>query len=120
MDLKPYDAENGVFLITSKVLGNIIVPVPRENNEARSFESNWSGMQFLNPVYFIENDHLALAQLTIVTPTGKSYKYDNAAALAYTETEVDVNFAPIDANMLANTNEGSRQRIEKQQVHLAL
>lgn len=118
MDLKPYDAENGVFLITSKVLGNIIVPVPRENNEARSFESNWSGMQFLNPVYFIENDHLALAQLTIVTPTGKSYKYDNAAALAYTETEVDVNFAPIDANMLANTNEGSRQRIEKQQVHL--
>lgn len=46
MDLKPYDAENGVFLITSQVLGNIIVPVPRENNEARSFESNWSGMQF--------------------------------------------------------------------------
>lgn len=66
LELKPYDAENGVFLITSKSLGQLIVPVPRTNNEARIFESSWVGMQFKNPKYFIDNDHLALANLTLL------------------------------------------------------
>ena len=117
LELKPYDAENGVFLITSKSLGQLIVPVPRTNNEARIFESSWVGMQFKNPKYFIENDHLALANLTFVTPTGKQYQYDNAAALHYTETHVDVQFAAIDKNMLAlNESKGSKQKVSTQNI----
>ncbi len=117
LELKPYDAENGVFLITSKNLGQLIVPVPRSNNEARVFESNWVGMQFKNPKYFIENDHLALANLTFVTPTGKQYQYDNAAALNYTETHVDVQFAALDNRLFAsNESKTSKQRVSKQNV----
>lgn len=117
LELKPYDAENGVFLITSKDLGQLIVPVPRSNNEARVFELNWVGMQFKNPKYFIENDHLALANLTFVTPTGKQYQYDNAAALNYTETHVDVQFAAIDNSLFAsNENKTGKQKVSKQNV----
>lgn len=43
MTLKPYDADHGAFLVESRY-GELIVPVPRENNEAKVFESGWSGM----------------------------------------------------------------------------
>ena len=120
LELKPYDAENGVFLVTSEMLGQMIVPVPRENNEARLFESNWNGMQFNNPKYFINDDHLALASLTFVTPMGKQYQYDNDAALNYTETNVDVNFKPIDQSLLADskTGSGKKQKVQKKDVSI--
>ena len=120
LELKPYDAENGVFLVTSEMLGQMIVPVPRENNEARLFESNWNGMQFNNPKYFISDDHLALASLTFVTPMGKQYQYDNDAALNYTETNVDVNFKPIDQSLLADskTGSGKKQKVQKKDVSI--
>lgn len=118
LELKPYDAENGVFLITSEILGQLIVPVPRSNNEARLFESNWNGMQFKSPKYFIEDDHLAIANLTIVTPTGKQYQYDNEAALNYTETNVDVQFNPIDESLLVSNNSSkkSNQNVSRQNI----
>lgn len=110
LELKPYDADHEVFLVTSPVLGEMIVPVPRANNEARIFASNWNGMQFKDPQYFIDKDHLALAKLTIITPSGKQYQYDNAAALNYTATNVEVHFDPITANMLASNENASRKR----------
>ena len=108
-ELHPYDAENGVFLITSEMVGQMIVPVPRSNNEARLFESNWNGMQFKAPKYFIEDDRLAIANLTFVTPTGKQYQYDNEAALNYTVTTVDVNFKPIDDAFVASTTTSGKK-----------
>ena len=54
----------------------MIVPVPRANNEARIFASNWNGMQFKDPQYFIDKDHLALAKLTIITPSGNMQRPD--------------------------------------------
>lgn len=76
-------------------------------------------MQFKNPKYFIDKDHLALAQLTIITPSGKEYHYDNAAALNYTATNVEVHFDPINAGMLAaNTSNANKQTIQQQNVKL--
>lgn len=72
LELKPYDADHEVFLVTSPDLGEMIVPVPRANNEARIFASNWNGMQFKDPQYFIDKDHLALAKLTIITRFGQA------------------------------------------------
>ena len=119
LELKPYDADHEVFLVTSPDVGEMVVPVPRSNNEARIFASNWNGMQFKNPKYFIDKDHLALAQLTIITPSGKEYHYDNAAALNYTATNVEVHFDPINAGMLAaNTNNANKQTIQQQNVKL--
>lgn len=96
----------------------MIVPVPRANNEARIFASNWNGMQFKDPQYFIDKDHLALAKLTIITPSGKQYQYDNAAALNYTATNVEVHFDPITANMLASNENANKQTIQQQNVKL--
>ena len=116
LELKPYDADHQAFLVTSKDVGELIVPVPRDNNEARIFAANWNGMQFKDPEYFIDKDHLALAKLTIITPSGKQYVYDNAAALNYTVTNVEVHFDPINANMLAQNN--NKQTILQQNVKL--
>lgn len=110
MLLKPYDAENRVFLVESKY-GELIVPVPRENNEAKVFESSWSGMQFKSPKFYINNDKLTLSSLTFVTPTGNSYRYDGNEALNYTETFVDVSFDPINNDMFTqNTKKISSKR----------
>lgn len=118
LELKPYDAEHEVFLVTSDDLGEMIVPVPRANDEARIFASNWNGMQFKDPQYFIDKDHLALAKLTIITPSGKQYQYDNAAALNYTATDVEVHFDPINANMLAQSENANKQTVQQQSVKL--
>lgn len=120
MLLKPYDAENRVFLVESKY-GELIIPVPRENNEAKIFESSWNGMQFKNPKFYINNDKLTLSSLTFVTPTGNTYRFDGNEALNYTETVVDVNFDPIDSGFFAQGNghsSGSSSRKQKKEVHV--
>lgn len=108
MTLKPYDAENGVFLIESKY-GELIIPVPRTNDEARVFENGWSGMQFKNPEFYINNDQLLLSSLTIVTPTGKTYKYDADKNLDYTETQVDISFGNLDDSLFAQNQSNQSQ-----------
>lgn len=117
MLLKPYDAENRVFLVESKY-GELIVPVPRENNEAKVFESSWSGMQFKDPEFYINNDKLTLASLTFVTPTGHTYRYEGDKNLNYVETVVDVSFDPIDSDLFAqNTSQGSsRSHVKRQAI----
>lgn len=109
MTLKPYDAENGVFLVESN-FGELVVPVPRTNEEARVFESGWNGMQFKNPEFYINDDKLLLSSLTFVTPTGKSYKFDADKNLGYTETVVDISFGKIEDTLFAqnNTKQGSQ------------
>lgn len=118
MLLKPYDAENRVFLVESKY-GELIVSVPRENNEAKVFESSWSGMQFKNPEFYINNDKLTLASLTFVTPTGNAYRYDGDKNLNYVETVLDVSFDPISNDLFAQNSqqpESSGTRVKKQTV----
>lgn len=118
MLLKPYDADNRVFLIESSY-GELIVPVPRENNEAKVFESSWSGMQFKNPEFYINNDKLTLAGLTFVTPTGNTYRYDGDKNLNYVETVVDVSFEPISGDLFARNSQqqaSSGSRVRKQAV----
>ena len=94
MTLKTYDADHETFLIQSEY-GELIVPISRERDEARLFESNWSSIQVKEPEFFINNDTILLSALTFVTPTGFTYHYDGKAGLKYTETVVDMSFAPI-------------------------
>lgn len=120
MLLKPYDAENRVFLVESKY-GELIVPVPRENNQAKVFESSWSGMQFKNPEFYINNDKLTLASLTFVTPAGDAYRYDGDKNLNYVETVLDVSFDPISSDLFAQNskqNGSSGTRVKTQTVKI--
>lgn len=116
LKIKPYDAENQSFLIESPY-GDIVLPVPRENNEARDFAENWNSVKVYNQNFVISNRKLALAGLTFSTPAGKIYTYNNQKALAYNETQVDANFAEIDYGMLANSKGSeNKAKIGKKEV----
>lgn len=116
LKIKPYDAENQSFLIESPY-GDIVLPVPRSNNEARDFAENWSSVKVYNQNFVISNRKLALAGLTFSTPGGKVYTYSNQKALAYNETEVAANFAEIDYGMLANSSGSeNKTKIGKKEV----
>lgn len=116
LQIKPYDAENQSFLIETPY-GDIVLPVPRENNEARDFADNWSSVKVYNQNFVISNRKLALAGLTFSTPAGKIYTYNNQKALAYNETLVDANFAEIDYGMLANSKGSeNKAKIGKKEV----
>lgn len=119
MQLKPYDADNQVFLIQSR-FGEVILPVPRENNEAKIFASNWNGMQLKEPKFFINNDRLALSSVTFVTPMGNSYCYSDKASLNYTETSVDMHFDAIDYGSLAQTGTSASpaSRVQKNEIKI--
>ena len=103
--LKPYDAENQVFLVESQY-GEIVVPVPRDNNEAKVFENSWNGMQFKNPGFYINGGQLAISSLTFVTPTGNSYRYDVDENRQYVETIVNVSFDNVDNLYAQNEQRG--------------
>ncbi len=114
MALKPYDAENRVFLIESKY-GELVLPVPRENNKAKEFESLWNGMQLRNPRFNISDDRIVLSSLTFITPTGDAYQYDGNKDLDYVETVVDVSFDPIDDVYFAQNSGSSKESHVKRQ-----
>lgn len=114
--LRPYDAEHEVFLAESDY-GELIIPVPRANNEARIFESSWNGVRLTEPRFHVVNDKLMLSGLTFVTPSGKNYRFDKKGALNYTETVVDMQFDAIDYSELAQ-NETARdmERVRRSKV----
>ncbi len=114
--LKPYDSEHEVFLVQSQY-GDLIVPVPRSNREAQTFESSWNGMQFKNPEFHINNGKLELAKLTFVTPYGNSYTYDNSMNREYVDVVVDVDgFGSIEGLYAGNT--GGKSRVTKSKVSM--
>lgn len=113
--LDEYDAEHNAFLVKSKY-GQLVVPVPRANNEARVFESSWSGMQFKEPEYYIDGNtnQLALSGLTFITPTGKSYRYDRDKNLTYTKTTVQIDLPPIGVGTITPQPSGSSNVVNEQ------
>ena len=116
LKIRPYDAENQSFLIESPY-GDIVLNVPRGNNEARDFADNWNSVKVYNQNFVISNRKLALAGLTFSTPAGKIYTYNNQKALAYNETEVAANFTEIDYGMLANSKGSeNKAKIGKKEV----
>ena len=106
--LKQQEAENQSFLIESPY-GDIVLKVPRTDNEAREFAESWADIKVYNQKFVIADKKLALASLTFSTPSGKLYEYNNQQTLAYNETEVAANFSPIDYGMLSNS-EGSQNK----------
>lgn len=114
LTLMPYDAENKAFLVKSPY-GDLIVPVPRENNEARVFEANWTNMRIGSPEFYISDNQLLLSSLTFLTPTGAEYTYRGDRNLNYTETKIDLNFDAISEDAIAATSENAgagRQKVE--------
>lgn len=95
LSLMPYDPQNEVFQINSNY-GPIIIQVPLKNNEAESFKAVFEAIDMRAPQYYIDEEGVKIASVTVVTPGGQSYKYDNDKALAYHEPpRVDFDYAGI-------------------------
>lgn len=92
--LKPYDAENEVYLIESSY-GPIYLKVPIKDNEAELFKSNWAGIYFKAPQYYIANDKIRIASITFIAPYGKTYVYNTTDLLAYELPKINVDFETI-------------------------
>lgn len=92
LKLKPYDVENETYLIESG-MGEIVVKVPLKNKEAETFKNSWNTIQLKNPKYFIQDNHVAIASVDLVTSAGKTYSYNsaNAADYDFAAVQVDVN-----------------------------
>lgn len=113
--LKPYDAENEVFLASSR-FGEVIIPVPRANNEARIFENNWNGIVVSETDYCIDGDKLALKSVAFKSPGGKVYRYDNTAAMNYTVADIDMQLGDIDYSALASSGQSTLNKVKRNTV----
>lgn len=98
--LDDYDADNEIFLIKDEHFGDLLIQVPI--SEAQAFEESFYSMKrFVK--YFVDDDYLSLAEMTLTTQDGKSYTYSNQASLEYFITNIDYDFAPIEIDESAIT-----------------
>ena len=90
MTLKPYDADNQTFLISTASYGDILLPVPFA--EAPSFKAGWeSAKKNVVATFVPAGDNIAISSVRF----GK-YVYDSNTKATYTSVDVDYNFRPID------------------------
>lgn len=94
MKLMPYDAENECYKIES-TMGEFVIKVPLKNREAEVFKSQWETTQIRDPKYYIKDNHVAIASITLVTSAGKSYSYNSENAIDYDYTPVTVDLGGI-------------------------
>ena len=89
-ELKPYDADNQSFLISSQTAGDILLPVPID--QAQNFKQNWSDIKKnIKAEYVPVGNDVALKSVTF-----GDYTYDSNTKANYAVTTVDYNFAPIE------------------------
>ncbi len=97
LSLGTYDADNGVYKLTSPVFGDLLLAVPR--SEAPAFKQEFSNYTMVDQRYYVNNDRIGLLEFKMRSPQGKSYAYSNQQALTYNTYEVDLgkyDFAPIE------------------------
>lgn len=113
--LEPYDAENRVFLITS-AYGDIVLPVPRENNEARNFASTWKDVHVENAEFDIAGDDMVIRTIDFVTRTGNVYHYSDANDARYSQADIAMQFDKIDYSNLGGSGSRKQVQVEKSAV----
>ena len=95
LTLKPYDRDHETYRIQFSK-GLIHIKVPKTNNEAQEFKSFGNQIKIENPQLRVDTEgNLLLAMADIVTPGGRSYKFDVTAPLIYGEVDVSVKLPPI-------------------------
>lgn len=98
--LSDYDADNEIFLIKDDNFGDLLIPVPIA--DAPRFEQEFYTMK-RTVRYFIEDDHLGLAEMTFFNDDDKSFVYSNQASLDYFVTRINYSFDPIEIDQNAIT-----------------
>ena len=93
-ELKPYDADNNTYLISSSKYGDILLPVSRE--EAPGFKDNWEAIKGSVRPEFVPNGETVALNKIIFTNGGKEYVYDSHTQGKYNVTDIDYNFKPVE------------------------
>lgn len=94
LELKGYDPDNETYLISTSY-GNLTLPVPISGKEAEMFSSSFNKVSLRQPRFIIRDDRPAIAELTFVTPNGKSYTYNSADAANYVRTYANIDWRGI-------------------------
>ena len=86
--IKPYDPDHETFRIQTRQ-GDIYLKVPLANGEAEEFKKNWGKVKVANPQLRIDREgKMLLAMADMVTPSGKTYKYDVNVPLVYGKMKI--------------------------------
>lgn len=94
LEIKPYDADNETFLISTSDFGDFLLPVPLD--EAPGFKQEWDKWKSAAIASFVPNgEDVVLKSVSI----GK-YKYDSDMNATYAQVDVDYNFKPVDVAQL--------------------
>lgn len=88
LTIKPYDPDHETFRIQTRQ-GDIYLKVPLANGEAEAFKRDWNNVKMTNPQLRIDKEgKMLLAMADMVTPAGKSYKYDVNVPLVYGKMKI--------------------------------
>lgn len=87
-----YNASSQTATLISSRYGELPVAVPAA--EIVAFKNNF-GFLRKTPRYFIEEEKVALAEVTLTASDGKSYKYANPAAANPAKPQIDYEFPPL-------------------------
>ena len=87
LKLGSYDPDHETYLVSTEY-GDIVLPVPVKGGEAELFASSWNKVTLRAPRFIIKNDRPTLAEITFVTPNGKTYTYNSDAAAGYAAPEL--------------------------------
>lgn len=87
LTLGSYDPDNESYLIKTEY-GDIVLPVPVKGGEAELFASSWNKVNLRAPRFIVRNDRPTIAEVTFVTPNGKSYTYNAENAVNYSAPEL--------------------------------
>ncbi len=90
--LLPYDANNETYGIETSN-GLITVKVPNLNGEAQRFKANWEGMRLRNPKFFIYDNQVRVASVDVLSPDGRTYKFDNETSHTYRPDDAQIDVA---------------------------
>ncbi|MDE6268350.1 MAG: caspase family protein [Muribaculaceae bacterium] len=95
MTLRPYDADNQTFLISSPLFGDILLHVPLA--DAAAFKNDWKYISGSAEFEFapVSETEVGLSKVTFFGNYPKKYVYDGKTDAKYAMTDVNYNFTPL-------------------------
>jgi tetratricopeptide (TPR) repeat protein len=93
-----YDADNEAFKIQFKGQEPVILKVPLD--EAQNFDQNFSNLRYTRPEFTLSENIFYILHLEIFNPgNGKSYIYDSQDVVAFSSTQLNLNFDEINLSI---------------------
>ncbi len=106
-ELDKYDADNESFLLMSRELGSIVLPVPIA--DARAFKASWA-LNNDNTKLYINGNEVRVENLEFAS-NGKTFIYNKASDAVYARANISLNLPSWSLDLAANKEEYSGANI---------